>query len=234
MASPVGGHTRCLCCYHPHRRVDVTRGRYATADSVDGRTLRNDGGRLFRREGTFSIGQPASDVDATVQATVEPTETAPTTSPVPSPTVERVDPTSGMFDLSPIPTPTEPPIDQNPIGPSDGIAPEPSPTATATAVLAPLPDPTPTPDASPLVIPTPTPDASPLVIPTPRTAPTVTPSPPQFAIISAYTGFHLDSSGDVIVRRTNRRNSIELKFNADLDPDSVQITDFEIRLNDQS
>ena len=185
-------------------------------------------------EGTFSIGQPASDVDATVQATVEPTETAPTTSPVPSPTVERVDPTSGMFDLSPIPTPTEPPIDQNPIGPSDGIAPEPSPTATATAVLAPLPDPTPTPDASPLVIPTPTPDASPLVIPTPRTAPTVTPSPPQFAIISAYTGFHLDSSGDVIVRRTNRRNSIELKFNADLDPDSVQITDFEIRLNDQS
>ncbi len=36
------------------------------------------------------------------------------------------------------------------------------------------------------------------------------------------------------MRRTNRRNSIELKFNVDLDPASVHANDFSVRFNDQT
>ena len=120
---------------------------------------------------------------------------------------------------------------------------EPSETATSVEVTPPPISPTPTPPPlSPTPAPTPTPMPTPvpapvtgvLVVPTPRIGPTVTPTPPEFAIIAAYTGLYLETSGDMTVRRTNRRNSIELKFNVALDPASVHANDFSVRFNDQT
>lgn len=117
-------------------------------------------------------------------------------------------------------------------------APTPMPTPTVNAVATsvevnppPIPS-TPTPTPTPTL--TPTPVTSVPVVPTPRIGPTVTPAPPQFAIIAAYTGLYLETFGDLTTRRTNRRNSIELKFNVALDPASIQANDFSVRFNDQT
>jgi hypothetical protein len=120
------------------------------------------------------------------------------------------------------------------------VPPSPTPRPTPTAEIVPIPTPNPspvpvpTPVATSLVNPSPTPETRVLSIPTPRTGPTVTPAPADFAIISAYTGFYLDTSGETDVRRTNRRNSVELKFNAAIDPASVQVTDFVLNINNQT
>ncbi|MDA1257395.1 MAG: trypsin-like peptidase domain-containing protein [Chloroflexi bacterium] len=118
-----------------------------------------------------------------------------------------------------------------PAGSTDPLVAQPSATPWPTVNPGPLP--TPTPIVVPTVIapptPTSTPDASILLIPTPRPAPTLTPTPPALAITAAYTGFYLDLVDGAQVRRTNNRNSIEIKFNLAVDPNSVQNTDFEVK-----
>ena len=124
---------------------------------------------------------------------------------------------------------TPPPISPTPTPPPLSPTPAPTPTPMPTPVPAPV-----TGVVAPAPAPTPTPVTGVLVVPTPRIGPTVTPTPPEFAIIAAYTGLYLETSGDMTVRRTNRRNSIELKFNVALDPASVHANDFSVRFNDQT
>jgi hypothetical protein len=116
------------------------------------------------------------------------------------------------------------------VKPLASSTPRPTPAAVAvpTPLALPLTDPLPTPISALLPDSSPTPNGGELVIPTPRAGPTITPAPPDIEITSAYTGFYLDSIGETVVRRTNRRNSIELRFTADIDPATVQITDFEL------
>ena len=128
-------------------------------------------------------------------------------------------------------------VNPPPKPPTPAPTPMPTPAANAEATsveVNPPPTPPTPPTPTPIPTPTPTPVTSVPVIPTPRIGPTVTPAPPQFAIIAAYTGLYLETFGDLTVRRTNRRNSIELKFNVALDPASIQANDFSVRFNDQT